>query len=86
MTRAERGARGRHRHGEPRADVWLGRLWLLGASATLTLLALTVEQDADRTLAALVSAPDTEPAPHVQAPTDFPPEPRWENRRERNKR
>ncbi|MEU9485397.1 hypothetical protein AB0D83_17265 [Streptomyces decoyicus] len=86
MTRAEHGGRGRHRHGEPRPDVWLGRLWLLGAPATLTLLALTVQQNADHMPAAPVSAPDTEPAPRIQAPTDFPPEPRWENRREGNTR
>ncbi|RXS84610.1 hypothetical protein EST92_10805 [Streptomyces sp. TM32] len=65
MTRSEHGARGRHRSGEPRLDIWLGRLWLLGASATLTLLALTVQQDADRTLTAPASAPDTDPAPPV---------------------
>lgn len=63
--RSEHGARGRHRSGEPRLDIWLGRLWLLGASATLTLLALTVQQNADHTLAAPVSAPDTDPAPPV---------------------
>ncbi|GGN55689.1 hypothetical protein GCM10012285_49660 [Streptomyces kronopolitis] len=65
MTWSEHGARGRHRSGEPRLDVWLGRLWLLGASATLTLLAVTVQQDADHTLTAPVSAPDTDPAPPV---------------------
>lgn len=65
MSRAERSARGRHRHGEPQLDVWLGRLWLLGASTTLTLLILTVQQDAAHTLTSPVSAPDTDPAPPV---------------------
>ncbi|MER6307803.1 hypothetical protein ACWC2K_04545 [Streptomyces chattanoogensis] len=57
------GVRSRHRSGEPRLDVWLGRLWLLGTTAGLTLLALTVRHDADHTGATPVSAPDTALAP-----------------------
>ncbi|WEB41708.1 hypothetical protein MOV08_22170 [Streptomyces yunnanensis] len=59
------GVRSRHRSGEPRLDVWLGRLWLLGTTAGLTLLALTVQHDADHTGATAVSAPDTAAAPLV---------------------
>ncbi|WP_180985740.1 hypothetical protein [Streptomyces sp. CB02959] len=56
--------RGRHRSGEPRLDVWLERLWLLGSTAGLTLLAaLAVQHDGNHAMAAPVSAPDTEPAP-----------------------
>ncbi|MFJ9416669.1 hypothetical protein ACIRPT_21105 [Streptomyces sp. NPDC101227] len=55
--------RGRHRGGEPQLDVWLGRLWLLGTTAGLTLLAaLTVQHDGDGTRGAAVSTPDTDPA------------------------
>ncbi|MFE0187303.1 hypothetical protein [Streptomyces sp. NPDC058989] len=56
--------KGRHRGEDPRLDVWLGRLWLLGTSAGLTLLATLVAQhDGDHTWAAPVSAPDSDPAP-----------------------
>ncbi|GGV03724.1 hypothetical protein GCM10010211_83740 [Streptomyces albospinus] len=56
--------KGRHRGGDPRLDEWLERLWLLGTTAGLTLLAaLTAQHDGKHTLAAPVSAPDTDPAP-----------------------
>ncbi|MER6048975.1 hypothetical protein MOV08_14970 [Streptomyces yunnanensis] len=43
-------------------DVWLERVWLLGTTAGLTLLAaLVVQHDGDHAVAAPVSAPDTEP-------------------------
>ncbi|MEW1676012.1 hypothetical protein AB0O47_22655 [Streptomyces noursei] len=55
--------KGRHRGGEPRLDVWLERLWLLGTTAGLTLLAaLVVQHDGDHPLAVPVSTPDTDPA------------------------
>ncbi|GHI10213.1 hypothetical protein [Streptomyces cellostaticus] len=55
--------KGRHRGGDPRLEVWLERLWLLGTTAGLTLLAaLVVQHDGDHALAAPVSAPDTGPA------------------------
>ncbi|MFI9080575.1 hypothetical protein ACIGW8_29610 [Streptomyces sioyaensis] len=54
---------GRHRSGEPRLDVWLERLWLLGTTTGLALLAaLAVQHGADHALAAPVSAPDTDTA------------------------
>ncbi|MEK2476641.1 hypothetical protein [Streptomyces noursei] len=56
--------RGRHRGGDPRLVVWLERLWLLGSTAGLTLLAtLVVQHDGDHAMAAPVSVPDTDPAP-----------------------
>ncbi|QRX94240.1 hypothetical protein [Streptomyces noursei] len=43
-------------------DVWLARVWLLGTTAGLTLLAaLVVQHDGDHAVAASVAAPDTEP-------------------------
>ncbi|MFI1199476.1 hypothetical protein ACH4VR_08445 [Streptomyces sp. NPDC020883] len=53
---------GRHRGGDPRLVMWLERVWLLGTTAGLTLLAaLVVQHDGDHAVAAPVSAPDTEP-------------------------
>lgn len=55
--------RGRHRGGDPRWDVWLERVWLLGTTAGLTLLAaLVVQHDGDHAVAVPVSAPYTGPA------------------------
>ncbi|WP_157879840.1 hypothetical protein [Streptomyces natalensis] len=55
--------KGRHRGGDPRLEVWLERLWLLGTTVGLTLLAvLTVQHDGNQALAAPTAAPDTGPA------------------------
>ncbi|MFC9740896.1 MULTISPECIES: hypothetical protein [Streptomyces] len=44
-------------------DVWLERLWLLGTTAGLTLLAaLVVQHDGDQFLAVPVSTLDADPA------------------------
>ncbi|WP_157878845.1 hypothetical protein [Streptomyces sp. CT34] len=56
--------RGRHRGSDPRLDVWLERLWLLGTTVGLTLLAaLVVQHDGAHALAAPISVPDTDPVP-----------------------
>ncbi|MFF2812473.1 hypothetical protein ACFVT2_35930 [Streptomyces sp. NPDC058000] len=56
--------RGRHRHDDPPLEVWLGRLWLLGSTAALALLAvLTVQHDSNHVPPAPTTAPDTNPVP-----------------------
>jgi hypothetical protein len=55
--------RGRHRDGSPLLEGWLERLWLLGTTTGLTLLAvLAVQHDGDHAWIAPAAPPDTDPA------------------------